>query len=83
MLNDTIKNSLLQDHEKEELISLLEKCDEATKNKIVEIAKTRPDIIPELYINFVAKKYALSKNSADVYRSIIESTRNLIDTLDA
>lgn len=78
MLNDVIQNSLLDDGEKEELVHAFKVCDEALKNEILEIAKIHPEIIPELYINFAAKKYAISKNDTKAFTSVVRGSKNIL-----
>ena len=81
-LEKLIAISPIEPEEKAALASALSAGEKSFQKELAGAAASHPELLPYLYINFAAKKYAIAKNDPDAFKSVIENSKAFLESYE-
>lgn len=77
-LKKYVDESPLNDEEKQELLNALSGIPKNEAGVLAQQFEEDPWLVPYLYVNFAAKKYAISKGDKDAFRRVVENEVDIL-----
>ena len=81
-VQEYVEESPLTPTEQTELLEALSGMSDADSAALAGRFEENPWLVPYLYVNFAAKKYALSKGDPEAFTRVVESEQVIVEDLD-
>jgi hypothetical protein len=77
-----VDTSPLLQGEKDELYEILSGADEETLEQLCSLFSQKPELVPHLYMNLAAKKFAISSNDPQAFDRVVANEMKMLEKIN-
>jgi hypothetical protein len=81
-LRTLVDTSPLMQGEKDELYGILSGADEETLEQLCTLFSQKSELVPHLYMNLAAKKFAISSNDPHAFERVVANEAKILEKIN-